>query len=131
MDSTDASGTVVIKPLQGQALQVQASKEEDEEEEEEEEEGILPCPSHAWLGATRAVAEFAVSAEQLGVQMVRSYSVTVGHALACHMTNSPNCISFLCSAWCSSHLAAGKVGILYKGQTHSNAQIAPNGCKPD
>lgn len=39
VDSTDASGTVVIKPLQGQALQVQASKEEDEEEEEEEEEG--------------------------------------------------------------------------------------------
>lgn len=44
MDSSDASATVVIKPLEGQGQPAQAqavTEQEAEEEEEEEDEGVL------------------------------------------------------------------------------------------
>ena len=67
MGSTEASGTVVIKPLPGQGPQPQASHAE-EEEEEEEEEGISPPACMHGL-----VLVFAVSAKTLeNFAMVRS-----------------------------------------------------------
>lgn len=44
VDSTEDSGTVVIKPLAGQGQQVRGlNAEEEAEEEEEEDEGALDC----------------------------------------------------------------------------------------
>lgn len=57
MDSSEATGTVVIKPLPGQGRQAQASHAEEEEEEEGEEEGVPSGCLHACMaGCTRARA---------------------------------------------------------------------------